>query len=198
MWTGNKPYCCCAAQHTAIDATEEIIRDHPLEPEEIEKIIVEQMPREVKTVGNIIEPQDITAAQFSGRFGVALRLIKGGNGFNDYTMKNIKDPAILGLVRKIEFTAVEELEEKSAEAAPAIVTIKLKNGKVHKRRVDYARGTIKNPMTQKELQDKFRGLASRAIASDRAEKIIETVMGLEGMDDITGLVSLLVARAEAI
>lgn len=196
MWTGNKPYCCCAGQHTVIDATAAMIKERPLKPEEIEKIIVEQMPREVKSVGNIIEPHDITAAQFSGRFGVALRLIKGSNGFGDYTMENIKDPAILSLVHKIDYSANEKLEDKSAEAAPAIVTIKLKNGEVFKKRVDYAKGTIKNPMKIKELEDKFEGLAAMVISSGRIEKIIQTVMGLEEVNDISSLASLLVAHED--
>jgi len=194
MWTGNKPYCCCAAQHTVIDATAAIIKEHPLRPEEIEKIIVEQMPREVNSVGNIIEPQDITAAQFSGRFGVALRIIKGGNGFNDYTMENIRDPAILDLVHKIDYIANEKLGEKSSDAAPAIVTIKLKNGQVYVKGVDYARGTVSNPMTIKELEEKFRALAAMAVSNDRIQKIIQMVMGLEDLDDISRLVPLLIAN----
>ena len=196
MWTGNKPYCCCAAQHTAIDATVAITREHPIVPEEIEQIVIEQMPREVRTVGNVVEPQDITSAQFSGRFGVALRLIKGSNGFSDYNMKNIKDPSILDLVHKIEYVANEKLEEKSAEAAPAIVSIKLKTGEVYKKRVDYAKGTINNPMTIKELEEKFLILATTAVSGDQAEKIISIVRNLEDTDDISRLTSLLVAQKD--
>jgi 2-methylcitrate dehydratase PrpD len=194
MWTGNKPYCCCAAQHTVIDATAAIIKEHLVKPEEIEKITVEQMPREVRTVGNIIEPQDITSAQFSGRFGVALRLIKGGNGFRDYTMENIKDPAILGLVHKIDYTGNEALEGKLVAAAPAIVTIKLKNGEVYKKRVDYAKGTTNNPLTIDELKEKFRGLTGPALSGERAEKIIEMLMELEELDDISRLIPLLTIK----
>jgi len=196
MWTGNKPYCCCAAQHTVIDATAAIIKEHPVKSEEIEKITVEQTPREVRSVGNVIEPQDITSAQFSGRFGVALRLIKGSNGFHDYTMENIKDPVILNLVHKIDYIANETLGEKSAAAAPAIVTIKLKNGKAYKKRVDYAKGTINNPLTIDELKDKFSGLTNQALSGDRTDKIIKTVMKLEEIDDISRLISLLVANKE--
>ena len=75
MWTGTKPYCRCAAQHPTIDAASEIIREWSIKPDDIEEIIVAQASREVKNVGNIIEPQDIVAAQFSRRFGIALRLI---------------------------------------------------------------------------------------------------------------------------
>jgi 2-methylcitrate dehydratase PrpD len=193
MWTGNKPYCCCAAQHTVIDATAAIIKEHPVRPEEIEGITVEQMPREVRTVGNIIEPQDITSAQFSGRFGVALRLIKGSNGFHDYTMENIKDPAMLSLVHKIDYIGNDTLKEESVAAAPAVVTIKLKDGKVLKKRVDYAKGTTTNPLTLDELKDKFRDLTGPALPDERAEKIIDMLANLEELDDISRLLPLLTA-----
>ncbi|MBN2062558.1 MAG: MmgE/PrpD family protein, partial [Deltaproteobacteria bacterium] len=77
MLTGNKPYCCCAAQHTVIDATDKISKEHAIEPDNVAEIIVEQRPREVGAVGAIVETPDIVSAQFSGRFGVALRLVKG-------------------------------------------------------------------------------------------------------------------------
>jgi 2-methylcitrate dehydratase PrpD len=193
MWTGNKPYCCCAAQHSVIDATAAIIKEHPVKPEEIEKIVVEEKPREVRAVGNVIEPQDITSAQFSGRFGVALRVIKGSNGFNDYTMENIKDPAILSLVHKIDFIPNENLLAEVDEAAPAIVNIRLKNGEVYRKQIDYAKGTIKNPMTIKELQEKFRGLASMVLPEGQVQKILRMVMSLEELDDISRLTALLTA-----
>lgn len=192
MWTGNKTYCCCAAQHTAIDATRAIMDAHVFQVGDIDEIIIEQMPREVKSVGNIIEPGDITAAQFSGRFGVAMRLIKGGNGFNDYTLDNIKNPEILELARKTRYETNEKLKEKASEAAPAVVTIRLKNGDVLKKRVDYARGTIQNPLTAQELEDKFRGLASLSVPGQQVEDIVETIDKLEDVADIRKLVSLLI------
>jgi 2-methylcitrate dehydratase PrpD len=196
MWTGNKPYCCCAAQHTVIDATAAIIKEYPVEAEAIEKITVEQMPREVRTVGNIVEPQDIISAQFSGRFGVALRLIKGSNGFRDYTEENIKDPAILSLIHKIDYIANEAVGTKSAASAPAVVTVRLANGEVYKKRADYAKGTINNPLNIDELKDKFRMLTHPDLSSESAENIIEMLMNLEEIDDISQLLSLLTVKKE--
>ena len=196
MWTGSKPYCCCAAQHTVIDATAAIVKEHPVVVEAIEKITIEQMPREVRTVGNIVEPQDIISAQFSGRFGVALRLIKGSNGFRDYTEENIKDPAILSLVHKIDYIANEAVGTKSAASAPAVVTIKLKNGEVFKKRTDYAKGTINNPLSIDELKDKFRTLTHMDLSRKRVESVIEMLMKLEEIDDISQLFSLLTVKKE--
>ena len=71
------------------------MKEHVIMPEEIEKIRVWQKVRDVRVMANIVEPHDLISAQFSGRFGIALRLIKGGNGFQDYSEENLSNPGIL-------------------------------------------------------------------------------------------------------
>ena len=189
--TGNKPYCCCAAQHATIDATTAINKKYSVRPQDVAEVIVQLVARDVKSNGNIIEPQDITSAQFSGRFGVALRLIKGSNGFGDYTEKNIRDPELLNLAKKVRFVVDNDLEKIAVGGAPAIVSIKLNNGTLLEQRVDYAKGTIQNPMTPEELEAKFRGLASTALPEKQVEKIISLLKQLDQLDDITRLARLL-------
>jgi 2-methylcitrate dehydratase PrpD len=189
--TGNKPYCCCAAQHATIDATAAIRKKYSLKPEDVAEVIVRLVARDVKSNGNIVEPQDITSAQFSGRFGVALRLIKGSNGFQDYSEKNIRDPQLLGMAKKVRFVVDSDLEKLAVGSAPAIVMIRLKDGTLLEQRVDYARGTIQNPMTHEELEEKFRGLASSVLPEKRVEKIVGMLKQLDQLDDISRLVRLL-------
>jgi 2-methylcitrate dehydratase PrpD len=194
LWTGCKPYCCCAAQHTTIDATAEIMKEHVIEPEDVTGITVTQASREANTVGNIIEPRDIVSAQFSGRFGVALRLIKGNNGFSDYSERNMRDPAILALAKKVNYSVNEEFNKLPPGVAPSLVSIKLKNGTVYSKRVDYARGTVSNPMTGPELTDKFRSLAGTVLPERDVETIIQTIMTLDELKDIRRLSSLLAVK----
>jgi len=196
LWTGNKPYCCCAAQHTTIDATAEIMKEHIIKPDDIAEITVVQASREVNTVGNIIEPQDIVSAQFSGRFGVALRLIKGSNGFNDYSPQNLRDPAILALAKKVKYAVNEEFNKLPPGVAPSAVTIRLKDGTTYLKQVDYARGTVNNPMTGQELVGKFRSLAATVLPEKDVERIIQTIMGLDEMKNVNKLTSLLAVNIE--
>lgn len=193
LWTGNKPYCCCAGQHTAIDAASEIIKKRPIKIEEIEDIEISQGTREVVNVGNIIEPTDIVSAQFCGRFGVAMRLVKGSNGVNDYTMENIRDPELLKLTKTIKYAVEEEYDDLPPGSAPSRVAIRLKDGSLFKETVNYAKGTIQNPMTKMELEEKFKELTSRVLPKRQVESIIKTVSGLEDVENIHELSSLLVA-----
>jgi 2-methylcitrate dehydratase PrpD len=189
----NKPYCCCAGLHSTIDAVSRIADEHNIIPEDIEEVNLATKPHEVKVLGSTIEPKDVADAQFSSRFGIALRLVKGGNGFKDYSPENVRDPEVLGLARRINHVVDEDLEKLPTDVVPARVTIRLKDGTVYQEQVNSARGTIVNPMTEDDLRDKFRGLAATVAPDDRVEKIIQTVGELEELDNIGKLGSLLVA-----
>lgn len=191
LLTGTKPYCCCAAQHSALDAVSEIMKEHVLVPEEIEKIRVGQNTRDVRAIGNIIVPQDIISAQFSGRFGVALRLIQGGNSFHDYSEENLRNPRILGLAQRTEYYVDENFEKSSSGNAPACVEIYLKDENIYERTVQYAKGTIQNPMTKEELKDKFRELTKAVLTREHTKNIIDIVYELEELDNLHELSALL-------
>jgi 2-methylcitrate dehydratase PrpD len=189
--TGTKPYCCCAAQHSTIDAVSEIMKEHIIVPEKIEKIRVWQKVRDVRVIANIVEPHDLISAQFSGRFAIALRLIKGGNGFQDYSEENLLNQEMLGLTQKIEYYVDDKMEKSNPAGAPARVEIHLKDGNIHEKTVQYAKGTIQNPMPRIEIEDKFRELSSMALTDDRAEKIIRIVSRLEELDNLHEICVLL-------
>ena len=196
LWTGIKPYCCCQAQHSTIDAMKLIIDECSIKPQDVEEVLVEQMFRDVRAVGNIIEPQDMISAQFSGRFGLALRLIKGSNDYADYSEKNLKDPDLLAMAKRIKYVVNEEMSKAPVGSAPSSVTVKLKNGNIFAKRVDFGKGTIQNPMTKKEIEDKFRGLASMVLPNSRVDKIKGMIDNLEELGNIQTIMRLLIVKGE--
>jgi 2-methylcitrate dehydratase PrpD len=195
LLTGTKPYCCCAAQHSTIDAVSEIMKEHIIVPEKIEKIRVWQKMRDVRVIANIVEPHDQISAQFSGRFAIALRLIKGGNGFQDYSEENLLNQEILGLTQKIEYYVDDEMEKMNPAGAPARVEIHLKDGSIHERTVQYAKGTVQHPMTKDELENKFRELSAILLTKQQSDDIVDIVSKLEKLDNLQELSSLLTPDA---
>ena len=66
----------------------------------------------------------------------------------------------------------------------------LKSGQRHKVRVEYHRGHSKNPMTDGEMEEKFRGLASKHLKADRVDALLKFLWALEEQPragDILGL-----------
>ncbi|MBU2497586.1 MAG: MmgE/PrpD family protein, partial [Proteobacteria bacterium] len=187
-----KTYSCCGTLGPALDAVSKTKRDHDIHPKEIEEIIVKASPATFRLAGTIIKPKDITSAQFSGAFSIALNLIKGGNTFREYSEENLRDPDILGLATKTKFILDEALEKAPNCDNPAKVLIRMTNGITYEETIYAAKGSILNPMTRKEIIQKFRDHASNALPDRNIEAIIETVLGLDSVNNISMFGQLLV------
>lgn len=192
-----KNHCCCGSSSAVFDAISKIQEEHKIRWEEVEKIVVDVSPDTFKLTGSIVEPKDITSAQFSARFGTALGMIKGRNSFKEYCEENLKDPDVLALARKTEMTLDEALYKRPGTNNPAKVTIRQKNGTVYGQTVNAAKGSILNPMTGEEVRQKFRDFASTVLSPGEVSGIINRVAELDSMEDITELVKLLVADGKS-
>ena len=188
-----KAYCCCGTSSASLDALSKITSELAIHPKEIEEITVNVTPLTFRLTGSTLEPKDITSAQFNGRFGIALRLIKGGNSFREYSEENLSDPEILDLMGKIRFILDEDLEKMRKSDNPAKMMVRLADGSVFEATVSAGKGSILNPMTKEEVIQKFRGFASAVLPDDKAEAIVETVEQLHLVDDIHDLTKMLVA-----
>ena len=68
--------------------------------------------------------------------------------------------------------------------------IVLKSGQRKSVRVDYHRGHWKNPMSDAELESKFRSLAARQLAAKRIDALLEQLRNLEKIPKAAALVTL--------
>jgi 2-methylcitrate dehydratase PrpD len=189
MGTSFKAYCACAGMHSAIDATLKLTAQHDIRGEEVASIT---MGTNRQSIGHCSAPiTDIASAQFSAAFGLSLALIRGSNGFRDYTQETLRDPQILALASKVKLEVDSEVDSEFPATRAARVTIRLRNGVTYQEKVDYCKGTPQNPLTRAEFESKFRGLASAVSNADKLDEIISIVSRLEQLEDLSGLVSLL-------
>jgi hypothetical protein len=65
------------------------------------------------------------------------------------------------------------------------------DGRVHEATIEAARGSMHRPLTQDEVEDKVRMLASEVVGAERAEAIIATVAALGDAPDVGALATLL-------
>lgn len=194
MTTGIKPYCCCAGQHTVLDAVAQIQAGRPeFSPTLVKRIRVLQNPREADVVGRIIEPQDVAGAQFSAAFGIALRLVTGGNGFENYRSAALDDPELLSIARKVTYERTGGLSTLVGDG-PAEVTMEFTDGTSSTVRVSYARGTVQKPLSAAEIISKFHALADGPLGRERANEVEEMVMNLEELWDVNDLAVRLAAK----
>ncbi len=189
-----KAYCCCGTLPATLDAVSKIKTKHDFHLDDVDEIIVYVTPLTFGLTGLVKEPEDVTSAQFSGSFGVALRLVKGGNGFREYSEINLKDPNVLALARRTTFILDEDIGKLPESDNPARVLIRLTKGNLYEETVAAGRGSILNPMGQEEVYHKFRGFAHAALPGQDMEAVIQKVAGLEYLDDVRELIQMVILK----
>ena len=150
-----KMYAACRHAHPAIEAA--LCLRESVKIEDIEQI-------EVRTYKLAIAGHDhteiksISSAKMSIPFCVALALVVGNAGLDAFTEDSIHDSVILSLTTKVKITEDEKLTALCPSKRASILTVKTKVGTISKQ-IDYPKGEPENPLTQNELEDKFRRLA---------------------------------------
>jgi 2-methylcitrate dehydratase PrpD len=118
---------------------------------------------------------------------VAVMLIDKTASFHAaHDKPRMQDPAVLRQRRKVTYVPDGTLTAL-LPARVAIVDITLNDGARLIERVEAVRGTVRNPMTRAEVVDKARDLIAPVLGAPTAQKLIDTLLGIEAVKDVRAL-----------
>jgi 2-methylcitrate dehydratase PrpD len=185
-----KPYPANHFTHAGIDAAISL-REQGLDIEELEEIELGVASPVLRTIGRPEDekahPKSGYAAQFSGPFTVATALVGGGGlgvSLDDFTDEDAEDPVKLDLASRVRCFADEECGRIFPNQFPAVLRVRLKNGEVRESRVSHNRGGPENPLSDEELEVKFRTNAGRVLPAEQVEELRCTLEGLGEADTV--------------
>jgi len=143
--------------------------------------------------GTIVEPSEVIEAQFSLRFSLALRLLRGSNELKFYLDSNVwHDRAILAMGRKIElFTDPTAVKERRFACRMKIVLL---NGNVVEGALPSPKGNFSNPLSKQEITEKFLANASSVLPREKLDRIVEKVGKIDTEQDMSSFAPLLSAH----
>ncbi|MBX9748886.1 MAG: MmgE/PrpD family protein [Roseococcus sp.] len=119
-------------------------------------------------------------ARVSIHHSAALGFVRGKAGVADFEMPAVLDPALAAFRAKVSAALDESLPRGAAR-----VTVRLHDGQLLQRRVIAPRGSLEHPMSDAELEAKFRDNAGIAGFTDRAEAAIGAIWALNEAPDVT-------------
>jgi 2-methylcitrate dehydratase PrpD len=183
-----KPYASCRWSHSAIDGVLELARERDLQPEEIRSIHVEGFQE--TTMLCDYAPVNTVAAQYSIPFSVALALTHKRIGPAQLTEANLQDPRLLDLAGKVKISVTPDLDRLFPEQTAVRVTLCTDRGDFTTT-VEYPKGDPSNPMSDAELEEKFRWLTVEVVGEERAQRLKEAVDHLDQMENVKRLAQLL-------
>jgi 2-methylcitrate dehydratase PrpD len=181
-----------ASQHAPIELLDNLVREHGIDPRQVAKIKVEVNEGILLHGGTIYQPKEVIEAQFSLRFSLALRLLKGNNDLQHYLDAAMwSDPALLEIGKKIELLADPTAIGPRRFACG--MSIQLSDGSEARGALAAPKGSYKNPLTAGELQDKFYRLGRTVLDDERLRSIAALVERIEKAQSVAALSSLMTA-----
>ncbi len=140
------------------------------------------------------DPLTKETADHSLPYVVGMTLLEGKIDNSTYTERKFRNPKVLDFLKKITVVEDKDLSAMYPEAVPNRVTVKLASGEVISKQVDYHKGHPKNPMSDEEVEDKFRRLSGKYLSKNQAARILDTVWNLEKAKDVSKVVSLMTLK----
>ena len=124
-------------------------------------------------------PQVGLEGKFSYQHSMAVGLVDGAAFPAQYTDARVKDPVVIGVRDRIEASIDGCFGEDSAE-----VTLTLEEGRSYTERVEHATGAPKNPLSDRQLDEKFRSLVGDVLPKSRVERLLSTLWDLDQVGNV--------------
>ncbi len=161
--------------------------------DQIESIDIHSFDAAVDIIGKDPEkwrPKTRETADHSLPYCFAVALMEGDVTLSSFDEQHLRDERLLGLVAKIKVLRDSSLTARYPRGIPNRITLHLTGGKTLIAENEFPRGHDQNPMSDAEVEAKFRRTASTVISSSTADRILETCWQLEKLTDIGGLLEL--------
>ncbi len=138
-------------------------------------------------------PSTRETADHSMPYCVAAALLDGTVTVGSFESKRLSDPKLRALMQKVRVVVQDEFIGWYPKAMPTRVTVRTASGNEYVKQVDYPLGHPRHPLSDREIEEKFRSLAAGLFARARAGQVIDMVWRLESLEDVGKLMPLLKA-----
>ena len=161
-----KPYACGIVEHPAIDGCIELRNEHNLKAEDVESVALKVHPLVLELTGKKT-PQTGLEGKFSVYHSTAVAIVHGAGGEAQYSDEVVRDPKVVALRDKVTATVEQGVHEDQVRIA-----IRLKSGKVLEKFVEHAVGSLGKPMSDGDLETKFRDQVDGILSKAEADKLL--------------------------
>ena len=177
MRNSYKPFACGLVVHPVIDGCIRLRDAHGLTPSMIARIDVDIHPIVMELTAKRT-PATGLEGKFSIYYAAAIGVVAGVAGEHQFSDAAVMDPVTVALRDKVEARMDSSLSQDQAR-----VRITLTDGRVLEQFVEHAVGSVENPMSDGQLEDKFKILVDGIIPAGRVQRLIDLCWNVEALRD---------------
>jgi 2-methylcitrate dehydratase PrpD len=186
-----KPYAAMGALHAPLDAIFNVMKQRPLKSDEIERIDID-MSHAAYHHGwwRLERPLTPIAAQMNVAYAVAVAILDGAAMVQQFAPGRINRDDVWSLIPRITAHHDPAFDKDGSATRNTRLTVRLKDGTELQ---DFVQGprTVRAPLSNEEVAGKYRTLTDGIIEPRRQADILDAVLNLERVKDVSQLSALL-------
>ncbi len=185
-----KPYPSGVLTHPSMDALKFLMRDEGLTADDVESVTLNAGFNVLGPIRFRIAKTELEG-KFSFAFLLAAIILRGRAGTAEFTDEFVSSDACQAMQERIETRFDQGIEDMGWDKIRSRVEVTTKDGRSFVRWADEKyRGGPDNPLSDAELEDKFRDNAAGILTEEQQQAIFTRVWTLEEAADVGELLSL--------
>jgi 2-methylcitrate dehydratase len=196
---GMKAFPTEALTHTPISAVLALVKDYDLKPDQIAKVHIRTTARgaDILSDPSKYDPHTKETADHSLPYVIAAAVAERQVTPLQFTTAKIADPVIRAQLRKVQVVADPEIEKVFPALQRVIVRLHTIDGREFSKQLDYPKGDPRNPLSDKEIEEKFEVLAGPVMTSEARRRALDAIWNLEKQPSVSELMKLFAADRAA-
>ena len=169
-----------------------LVKDNDLRPDEIARVHIRTTARgaDILSDPSKYDPRSKETADHSLPYVIAAAIAERQVTPLQFTQTKIMDPVIRAQLRKVQVVADPEIEKVFPALQRVVVRIHTIDGREFTKQLDYPKGDPRNPLTDKEIEEKFEALAEPVMSRDARRRAMDAIWDLEKQTSVTELMQL--------
>jgi len=196
---GMKAFPSEALTHTPISAVLGLVKDHDLQPDHIARVHIRTTARgaDILSDPSKYDPHTKETADHSLPYVIAAAIAERQVTPVQFTGAKIMHPVIRAQLRKVQVVADPEIEKVFPALQRVIARIHTIDGREFTTQLDYPKGDPRNPLTDKEIEEKFEALAGPVMSREARRRAMDAIWDLEKQSSVSKLMKLFKADRAA-
>jgi 2-methylcitrate dehydratase len=178
---------------SAIDAALQLRKELNNDVSGVKSIDIHTFEASYNIIGKYKEawaPKTRETADHSLPYCTAAAMFDGDVYMETFDEKRFSDPALVAFTSKVKIHHDTALDARYPKGIPNRLTVTLNDGRTLVKEVEFPRGHAGNPMTDVEVEAKFRRAVEPKYGKAKADVMLARCWGLESLSSVTDLIHL--------
>lgn len=176
-----KAFAACRGSHRSIEAAIELRHSLDLDPTEILRVECDPCA-ETRQILRYPSPRTELEAKFSLEYGVAVALVDGAGGIEQFKQQRIDSPDVRRVLERVELVPSEEVPTFTEPTRPESVAVTTERG-TFRQVVEMEIGHPQRPLTAEHATEKFHECVQEGVPGASVSTATEVQHLIEGLGE---------------